>query len=378
MNRAAHPRLADVARVAGVSLATASRALFQPLLVREDTRERVRAASQMLGYVPHGAARALASRRSHTIGAVFPPVDNPIFASGTHALARELATAGYTLLLASHDYDLEAELQATRVLVERGAEGVVLVGNEHLPETFAVLARVGVPYELTWSVDPGGLHHSVGLSHRRASQACTRHLLDLGHREIAVLAGDTRHNDRAAERLAGVRDALAGYGLELPPARLVELSFSVANGRSGMARLLDGGAGFTALVAGNDPLALGAWLECQARGIAVPAAMSIVGFDDIELAGLMGPGLTTVHVPSAEIGRLAAQRLLARLAGHSVPRTLELPGPLVVRGTTAPPGTAAPPPSPVAAPGSRGGSRSARRPVAEAAPIPPLRAPRRR
>src|SRR5688572_1423180 len=127
MNRFASPRLADVARTAGVSLATASRALSQPAMVREDTRERVASVAAMLGYLPHGAARALATRRSRTIGAVFPPVDNPIFASATHALAQELASAGYTLLLASHDYDAAAELAATKALVERGADGIVLV-----------------------------------------------------------------------------------------------------------------------------------------------------------------------------------------------------------------------------------------------------------
>ena len=125
MPRTPSPRLVDVARAAGVSLATASRALSEPDMVRENTRGRVQEAVAMLGYVPHGTARALATRRTRTIGAVFPPVDNPIFAGATHALAQELAAAGYTLLLASHDYDLDAELAATRALVERGADGMV-------------------------------------------------------------------------------------------------------------------------------------------------------------------------------------------------------------------------------------------------------------
>src|SRR5512139_3781403 len=107
-----NPRLADVARAAGVSLATASRALSEPEMVRDDTRGRVEEAAAMLGYVPHGAARALATSRTRTIGAVFPPVDNPIFAGATHALAQELAAAGYTLLLASYDYGLDEELAA--------------------------------------------------------------------------------------------------------------------------------------------------------------------------------------------------------------------------------------------------------------------------
>lgn len=331
------PRLADVARAAGVSLATASRALSEPAVVREETRARVLSAAGMLGYVPHGAARALATRRSRTIGAVFPPVDNPIFAAATHALAQELAAAGYTLLLASHDYDLEAELAATRALLGRGADGIVLVGLDHLPETYAVLERAGVPYEFTWSLDTAGRYHSIGLSHRSASIRVTQHLLDLGHREIAVITGDTRGNDRARDRLAGVRDALAARGLELPLERVVETQFSVSNGRAALATLLDRAPGFTAVVGGNDPLAIGALLECQARGIRVPQEMSITGFDDIELAGELSPGLTTVRVPSADLGREVGRRMLARLEGRPVPIVKEMAAPLVVRETTGPP-----------------------------------------
>ncbi len=337
MTRIPSPRLADVARAAGVSLATASRALSEPAMVRTDTRERVHEAVALLGYVPHGAARALATRRTRTIGAVFPPVDNPIFASATHALAQELAAAGYTLLLASHDYDFAAELAATRALVERGADGMVLVGLDHLPETFGVLARAAVPYEISWSLDRAGRHHCVGFSHHAASMRVVQHLHDLGHREFAVIAGDTRRNDRARERLAGVKDALASRNLKLPARRIVEVSFSMANGRAGLAKLLERAPGFTAVIGGNDPLAIGALFECRARGIDVPGELSIVGFDDIELAGELTPGLTTVRVPSAEIGREAGRRLLERLAGKRVPRTKEMPVPLIVRGSTGPP-----------------------------------------
>lgn len=328
--------LADVARVAGVSLATASRALSEPGLVREKTVVRVREAAAKLGYVPHGAARALATRRTRTIGAVFPPVENPIFASATHALAQALAAEGYTLLLASHEYDMDGELAATRALLERGVDGMVLVGLDRLPETYNVLDRAGVPCEIAWSLD-GGPHHCVGLSHRGASIRATQHLLDLGHTELAVIAGETQGNDRARERLAGVRDALEARGLALPPGRVEQATFTLGEGRRAFARLMERAPGFTALVAGNDVLALGALLECQARGVPVPGEMSILGFDDIELAGEITPGLTTVRVPSAEIGREAGRRLLSRLAGEAVPRVKELPAPLVVRGTTGPP-----------------------------------------
>lgn len=323
-----------MARAAGVSLSTASRALADTELVRLRTRERVREAADMLGYVLHGAARALATRRSRTIGAVFPPVDNPIFAAATQALAHELAASGYTLLLATHEFDPAAELRVTRTLLERGVDGLVLVGMDHEPELYRLLAQAAVPYELTWSLDPGGYHHCVGVAHRVASLRVTQHLLDLGHREFAVIAGRTVHNDRARERLAGVREALAAHGIELAEARVVETEFSLAHGRRAFLELADRGQRFTALVCSNDLLALGAMTECLRRGVRIPGELSVAGFDDIDMAGEFTPALTTVRVPAAEMGRLAAERMLARLAGRQVPKVEEMRAEVLIRGST--------------------------------------------
>lgn len=330
-------RLSEVARAAGVSMATASRALSASAVVSPPTRQRVQEAAARLGYVPHGAARALASRRSRTIGAVFPVVDNPVFATATQALARELATLGYTLLLATHQYDLEAEVEVVRVLLQRGVDGLVLVGLDHRPDLFSLLARAGVPYELTWSLDPAEQHHCVGFAHRLASIRVTQHLLDLGHREFAVIAGVTAGNDRIRERLTGVREALAAWGMSLLPERVVETAFAVSEGRQALGKLFDRAGGFTAVICGNDLLGIGALLECSARGIAVPGQMSIVGFDDNELSAEIPPGLTTVRVPSIDIGRRAAQRLANRLNGQGVAKIEELGTELIVRGSSAAP-----------------------------------------
>jgi LacI family transcriptional regulator len=336
MARRPNPKLSDVARASGVSLATASRALADPDLVHAKTRERVREAASMLGYVPHGAARALATRRSRTVGAVFPPVDNPIFAAATQALARELANSGYTLLLASHEYDPVAEVAATRTLLERGVDGLVLVGMDHEPELYALVRQAGVPYELMWSVDPSGHHPCVGVAHRIASVRAAQHLLELGHREFAVIAGHTAHNDRARDRLAGVREALSVRGIELRPDRIAEAEFSLPQARAAFGLLLERAPGFTALVCSNDVLAIGALAECAGRGIAVPGRLSIVGFDDIDMASGVTPALTTVHVPAAEMGRRAAARMLARLAGQKVAHIEELPAGVIVRASTGP------------------------------------------
>lgn len=334
-----NPKLSDVARAAGVSLSTASRALSESALVRLDTRERVRSVATMLGYLPHGAARALATRRSRTVGAVFPPVDNPIFASATHALGRVLAASGYTLLLATHEYDPAAEVQVSRALLERGVDGVVLVGLDHDPALVQMLMQAGVPYELTWSIDPSGFHHCTGVAHRLASIRLTQHLLDLGHREFAVIAGHVAHNDRARERLAGVREALASRGIELRAERVVETGFALSEGRRGLRELLARAPGFSALLCGNDLQAIGALTECLRSGIEVPGRVSIAGFDDIDMACETTPALTTVHVPAADLGRIAGERMLARLAGREVPRTREVPAELVLRESTGRPAT---------------------------------------
>jgi len=336
MARRPNPKLADVARASGVSLATASRALAAPGLVHAQTRARVREAASMLGYVPHGAARALATRRSRTVGAVFPPIDNPIFAATTQALAHELATAGYTLLLAAHEYDPAGELVSARSLLERGVDGMVLVGTDHDPEIFSVLAQAGVPYDLLWSIDPARFHPCVGVAHRMASVLVTQHLLELGHSKFAVIAGRTAHNDRARERLAGIREALAARSIELRPEQVVESEFKLPQARQALGELLGRALDFTALVCGNDVLAIGALAECASRGIRVPEELSIVGYDDIDMASGVTPALTTVRMPAADIGRRAAARMLARLAGNEVAHVEELRVEVIVRASTGP------------------------------------------
>ncbi len=330
-------KLDDVARVAGVSLATASRALSTPHLLKPATLIRVRDAARLLGYLPHGAARALASRRTHTIGAVVPTLDNAIFASSTQALQRELGEHGYQLLLGSHEYDPEREVQVTRALLERGVDGLVLVGTDHSPELYQLLVGFRSPYVLTWTLDESGHHHSVGFNNREAAARVAQYLYKLGHRELAMISGFTAHNDRARDRIIGVREALIAHGIELGSQRVVETSFSVQSGREALVAVLQSAPRPTAVICGNDVLAQGVLIEALALGIEVPRALSITGFDDMELVAHTPPGLTTVRIPTAEIGRRAAQHLLARLNGEKAEMRTELAVELIVRGSTAPP-----------------------------------------
>jgi LacI family transcriptional regulator len=333
-------KLSDVARAAKVSTATVSRALMLPHKVKPHTLARVQEAVRSLGYVAHGAARALASRRTHTIGAVVPTLDNAIFANTTHALQKTFDAAGYTLLLACHEFDAAVEVRLTRALVERGIDGLVLLGTSHDPQLYSLIAQRQLPYMLTWALDTSGQHPCVGFNNRAAALQLTNHLLGLGHREFAMISGVTANNERARDRLLGVQDALAARGLKLSPERVVEKPYSLASGREGLRALVSTARPPTAVMCGNDVLAIGAIAECNTLGISVPQQVSITGFDDMEIASLLSPGLTTVHFPTLELGQLAATHLLNQLAGRSDVRQHELPVELKVRGTTAPPARA--------------------------------------
>ena len=328
--------LSDVARMAGVSLATASRTLSEPDIVHPDTRKRVQEAVTKLGYVPHGAARALASKRSRTIGAVIPTLDNPIFASSIQAMQKRLAEDGYTLLLGSHEYDLEAELGVVSALVQRGVDGIVLVGTDHDPAVYRLLDKAGLPYELTWTLDGGAFHHCLGFSNRAAAARVALHLVGLGHRRFAMVSGLTATNDRARERVAGVSETLHAHGLKLGKGLLVEIEFSIHNGREALGRILAADPSVTAIVCGNDILAIGVLVEAAARGIRVPGTMSVTGFDDIDLAREWTPALTTVRLPVSEIGQRAAGRMLARLDEEAPPRIEEVHVELVQRASSGP------------------------------------------
>lgn len=330
-------RLADVARLAKVSTATVSRALTLPHKVKARTLQRVQQAASSLGYVAHGAARALASRRTQTIAAVVPTLDNAIFANTIHALQRRLDAAGYVLLIASHEFDAGIEARVTRKLIERGVDGLVLLGTTHHPEIYRMIEAHALPYVLTWAWDERGNHPCVGLDNHAAARRITEYLLDLGHRRFAMVSGITAQNERAQERLAGVRAALAASGLELPAQRVVEKPYTHGGGREGLRAVIAGADAPTAVICGNDVLAIGAIAECHARGMKVPQDLSVTGFDDMELAAVMNPALTTMRFPTAELGTYAADHLLKRLKGQAVDLRRKLPTELVVRQSTGAP-----------------------------------------
>jgi len=331
------PTLADVAHRAGVSTATVSRCLNDPGQVVENTRQRVLAAVNDLGYSPNFGARALAAKRTNTVGAVIPTMDNAIFARGLQAFQEELGRSGITLLVASSAYRPDLEAEQIRALVARGADALLLIGHDRDPGVYRFLEARGVPFLITWAFDASAEKSSIGFDNRRAMSALAAEVIAQGHSRLAAITADQAHNDRARERMNGLREAMRKAGLRAESLHLVETTYSVDHGAKAMARLMAITPRPTAVICGNDVLAVGALQKAQTMGLKVPRDVSVTGFDDIELAHVVTPQLTTVHVPHRQMGREAAKHLVQMIGGTPFAQSVELKTDLRLRGTLGPP-----------------------------------------
>lgn len=328
--------LRDVARVAGVSTATVSRAMNNPEAVSQELRTRIASVVRHLGWVPHGVARALATKRTGTIGAVFPTLTHGDFARAIQALQDELAARGYTLLLACSEYKQEQEYDQVRKFIERGVDGLILVGEAHHSDLPALLEKHKVRYVNTFVYSPTTHGTCVGPDNRKALYRLTNYLIELGHRRFGLIAQSTTNNDRAQARLQGVRDALAEKSMAIQPGHFAEGYWGLHEGRQLFRRIVAHGPRPTAVICGNAYLAVGALLESQAMGIRVPEEMSIVGYDDIEIMAELPIPITTVRVLSDEVGRRAARLLVAKVEGRKVSLDYECDAEIIVRKSSGP------------------------------------------
>ncbi len=327
--------LSDVATYAKVSTASVSRVLNGLATVSEDVRRKVEQACDALGYVPNGAARALAASRTMTIGAVVPTIENVGFAAAVSALQGHLKSAGYNLLLASSNYEPEVEFEEVRLLLSRGIDGLILVGSNHDARLLPMIAQHGVPFVETWTLTAG--RPCVGVDNVSAAYELTRLLVGLGHLDIGLIAGVTDGNDRADARKRGVLQCLSEHGLSLKSEWLTERPYRVADGRIAMRGLIEAPQRPTAIICGNDQLALGALIEAHAQHLNIPDDISIAGFNDLEFAAHTNPPLTTVRIPAAVIGAEAARLILRSIDEKQAPPSIEIAYQLMVRGSTAPP-----------------------------------------
>ena len=325
--------LADVAEQAQVSTATVSRCLNSPERVDPKTRERVFKAIDALSYTPNFGARAMAARRTQTVGAVIPTIENSIFARGIQAFQEELSNHGFTLLVASSSYKPAREEEQIKNLIARGAEGLLLIGYDRNPVIYEFLRNRKIPVLVTWAFDPSESRPAIGFNNVEAMSNLTKKIIELGHRQIGFITASLQNNDRARNRFKGIQEAMKKADLPEKNLQLVQTSYSIENGSKAFEKIMGGKQRPTVVIGGNDVLAVGALRKAIEMGFRIPDDVSVTGFDDIELAQVVDPPLTTVHVPHRRMGTRAAQILVALINGEKFENSEKLQTTIQFRGT---------------------------------------------
>ncbi|GAB0117699.1 LacI family DNA-binding transcriptional regulator [Acidisoma sp. 7E03] len=312
--------LKHVAERAGVAPITVSRVVNTPEAVSETLRARVLQAVDELGYVPNRMAGALASAESRVVLVIVPSLANAVFIEVIQGVQEVLQEAGYQLLLGNTQYDLQREQELTTTLLGWSPAGVIMAGLRHTERTRALLQAWNRPVVEMMDYGPRPIDMNVGLSHTKVGEVMGEHLVARGYRRIGFVGGGAKGDYRALQRGRGLNRCLARHGLPtLPPFPHEEPSSPRAGGEALM-RALAEVPDLDALFFANDDMAVGAILRAQREGIAVPGRVAVAGFNGFGIGELVQPSLTTIISPRREMGRLAAEKLLARIRGQETGR----------------------------------------------------------
>ncbi|MBN3723577.1 LacI family DNA-binding transcriptional regulator [Burkholderia sp. Ac-20379] len=324
--------LADVARLSGVSPITVSRALNQPNIVSEHTRERVMEAVHRLGYLPNLAAGSLVTRRSHLVAALVPSISTLMFARMIESFEARLREHGYEVILGVTNYDIHREEQLLQTILRRRPDAVFLTGVTHTAQSRSWLLGSGIPVVETWDLTRSPIDMLIGFSHEEIGRATARFLLSKGYRRFGLL---TTTEERAQLREKGLIAELRAH----PDARHHTIHVlpptTLRSGRAGLSELLETDFQPDAVVCSSDSTAHGAIVEAIHRGCAVPGQLAVMGFGDMTSAADIEPSLSTVRIDPAMIGATAAQALLDKLerGGHAE-RVVDLGFEICARAST--------------------------------------------
>jgi LacI family transcriptional regulator len=325
----------DVARRAGVSTTTVSHVINRTRKVDAITAARVEAAIADLGYRPNALARSMRRGRTHTVGIILPDIANPFFGDLGRWLEDALFEAGYSAIMCNSDGDQRKEARYLDVLLSKKVDGLLLIAASQPSDQLRHLLDSGPPLIVVDRELDDLPVSQVMVANHHGGYLAARHLLDLGHRDMGVIAGPGGLGT-SARRLDGFRAALDEAGVAIEADRVERGDFRAGGGRGAMERLLELRPHPSAVFAENDLMALGALAAAHASGLDIPADLSVVGFDGIAFGADVTPALTTVTQPTAGIAGTAVELLLGQLHdGRSTPRQVELGVSLTVRGTTA-------------------------------------------
>ncbi len=307
------PTMADVARLAGVSTMTVSRALKSDSVILEATRQRILAVCEELGYILDERAGALSSNQTGFISALIPSVNNAIFADLARGLTDAAAESGLQILLGYTEYSSEKEEALIGAMMRRRPEALMLVTGQHSERSRAMLRAAGIPIVEAWDVPRNPIHHIVGFSNALATAALVRRMHEKGYREIGFIGGTSYPGSPGTIRRAGYEAAIRELGL--PEGRIVGFrqaptALAMGQGAEAVVELLTRFPGVDAVVCVHDLAAFGALTECQRRGWEVPGRCAIAGFGDSEVSRYSVPRITTIKADAYALGRTAGDLLL--------------------------------------------------------------------
>lgn len=324
--------LKDVARLAGLSPITVSRALHNPKLVKPDTIARVKEAAAAMGYIPNMLAGSLTTKRSQLIAAIVPQLSNSMFAEMVQGLNDELSAHGYQLLLSVSNYSQQKEEDLLTAILSRQPDGIVLTGIQHHASVRKKLLATGVPVVEAWDLTPSPIDIAIGFSQERIGEKVAQHLLGKGYKRFASICA---RDERANRRRLALEAELKLHGVE-PLATHHATPPTVLNlGREGLRAILAAGHDPDVVVCSSDVLAQGALIEAQAQRIAVPDQLGIMGFGDFDFAAFTHPPISSVHIDKRAIGAQAARSLIAKIEGRPLAgNVIDVGFRLVERGTT--------------------------------------------
>lgn len=315
--RASAPTMSDVARRAGVSTMTVSRALRDGASIASDTRERIMKAVNDLGYVLDQSAGSLSSKRTGFVAALVPSLNNSNFADTARGLTDALQGAGLQLLLGYTDYSIEKEEELIESMLRRRPEAIVVTGGKHTARGRKLLENAGIPVIETWDLPPKPVRHVVGFSNAEAAEALVKYLYQRGYRKIGFIGGTSNRDTRGADRRLGYERAMAALGLK--DTRIISFGtppISMRQGGEALARLVEQWPDVEAAICVSDLSAFGALSECQRRKWPVPKRIAIAGFGDFEISSCSHPTITTVGVNCYEIGKRSGELLLRAIEGE--------------------------------------------------------------
>jgi LacI family transcriptional regulator, gluconate utilization system Gnt-I transcriptional repressor len=311
------PTMADVARLAGVSPMTVSRAFKTDSSVSEATRDAILKAADDLGYVFDSTASSLRSQRTDFIAVTIPSINNANFAETVRGLSEGLKPRGLQILLGYTDYDMAEEERLIEQFLRRRPEAIVVTGGRHTSRARRMLENAGIPVIETWDLPEDPIGHVIGFSNAAAVRGMVDHFVAQGLTRIAFIGGDTTRDTRGADRRAGFIAAMQAHGLDAT--RLIAAGvppISMREGAEAMGRLLETLPDTQAVICVSDLSAFGALTECQRRGVDVPGRLWIAGFGDYEIAGISVPALTTINPFPRDIGARTAELVLDVLDGR--------------------------------------------------------------